>query len=222
MQRYYADRAPEYDRVYAKPERQADLRLIERWLAEVFRGRRVLEIACGTGHWTQFIAPVADGVVAVDSAAETIAIARERVSPEKVEFVIGDAYALPDLGRTFSAGFAGFWHSHVPKSRVREFLRGFHARLEPGATVVLLDNRFVEGSSTPIAERDAEGNTYQLRSLRDGTTHRVLKNFPSESELRSLTEGLCSGLRYHAWQHYWAVEYAATAASAAARSGDST
>jgi demethylmenaquinone methyltransferase/2-methoxy-6-polyprenyl-1,4-benzoquinol methylase len=213
MQRYYAERAPEYDSVYAKPERQADLRLIERWLPEVFRGRTVLEIACGTGHWTQFIAPVADGVVAIDSARETIEIAKERVAPGKVEFVIGDAYALPALGRSFSAAFAGFWHSHVPKSRVREFLRGLHARLEPGARVVLLDNRFVEGSSTPIAERDGEGNTYQLRTLQDGTTHRVLKNFPSESELRSLTEGLCSGLRYHAWQHYWAVEYAAIVAA---------
>ena len=212
MQRYYADRAPEYDSIYAKPERQADLRLIEQWLPEVFRGRTVLEVACGTGYWTQFIAPVAAGVVAIDSAPETIEIARGRVPPGKVDFVIGDAYALPDSGRKCSGGFAGFWISHVPKSRVREFLRGFHAHLEPGAKVVLLDNRFVEGSSTPIGERDIEGNTFQSRSLRDGTTHRVLKNFPTESELRSVTEGLCSELRYLAWQHYWAVEYLAIAA----------
>lgn len=220
MQRYYADRAPEYDRIYAKPERQADLRRIERWLPAIFRGRTVLEIACGTGHWTQFIAPVAAEVVAIDSAPETVDIAKERVRADKVEFVIGDAYALPDLGRSFSAGFAGFWLSHVPKSRVREFLRGFHSRLAPGATVVLLDNRFVEGSSTPIGDRDGEGNTYQLRSLRDGTMHRVLKNFPGEDELRSVTEGLCSELRYLTWQHYWAVEY--TAIAPADRAGGPT
>jgi demethylmenaquinone methyltransferase/2-methoxy-6-polyprenyl-1,4-benzoquinol methylase len=83
MQRYYADRAPEYDSIYAKPERQADLRLIERWLPEVFRGRRVLEIACGTGYWTQFIAPVATGVVAIDSARETIDIARGASRPAR-------------------------------------------------------------------------------------------------------------------------------------------
>ena len=29
---YYAARAGEYDRIYAKPERQADLRAIEKWL----------------------------------------------------------------------------------------------------------------------------------------------------------------------------------------------
>ena len=32
LQSYYRSRAPEYDRVYLKPERQADLRDIERWL----------------------------------------------------------------------------------------------------------------------------------------------------------------------------------------------
>ena len=205
MQSYYAARAPEYDRVYAKPERQADLRLIERWLPEVFRGRTVLEVACGTGYWTRFIATEAAAILAVDSAPETIRIAEQRVPPDKVEFVVGDAYALPDSGRSFSAGFAGFWYSHVPGSRVREFLRGFHARLEPGAKVVLLDNRFVEGSSTPIGERDAEGNTYQTRRLDDGTSHRVIKNFTNEHELRSATEGLGSDFRYSARRHYWAL-----------------
>ena len=211
MQSYYADRAPEYDSIYAKPERQADLRLIEAWLPEVFRGRTVLEIACGTGYWTQFIAPVAAEVVALDASPETMQIAKARVPPGKVEFVVGDAYAIPDLGRKFARGFAGFWHSHIPVSRVREFLHGFHSRLGPGAKVVLLDNLYVEGSSTPISERDADGNTYQTRTLRDGTTHRVLKNFPTESELRSTTEGLCNDLRYRTWQHYWAVEYVANA-----------
>jgi SAM-dependent methyltransferase len=207
LQSYYAARAPEYDAIYSKPERQADLRQIESWLPGVFAGFSVLEVACGTGYWTQFIAPVASHILAVDSASETIRIAEGRVSPGKAQFVLGDAYALPDTGRKFQRGFAGFWYSHVPKSRVREFLRGFHARLESGAKVVLLDNRFVEGSSTPISERDLEGNTYQTRKLTNGTSHRVLKNFPSESELRAATIGLCSELRYRAWPYYWAVEY---------------
>ena len=50
LQSYYAARAGEYDAIYRKPERQADLRAIEQWLPSVLRGRRVLEIACGTGY----------------------------------------------------------------------------------------------------------------------------------------------------------------------------
>lgn len=52
MAAYYAARATEYEAVYAKPERQADLRLLEAWLPGVFAGRRVLEVAAGTGWWT--------------------------------------------------------------------------------------------------------------------------------------------------------------------------
>lgn len=211
MQNYYAARAPEYDEVYLKPERQRDLREIEEWLPAIFAGSTVLEVACGTGYWTQFIAPVASHVLAVDSAPDTLRIAEARVPPGKVEFAVGDAYALAQVGRKQARGFAGFWFSHVPKARVREFLLGLHAALEPGATVVLLDNRFVEGSSSPISERDAQGNTYQVRSLRDGTTHRVLKNFPSEYELRAVTEGLGAQVRYRAWQYYWALEYVTAA-----------
>jgi hypothetical protein len=56
----------------------------------------------------------------------------------------------------------------------------------PRARVVLLDNRYVEGSSTPVSEPDAHGNTYQLRRLADATEVRVLKNFPSKAQLRGL------------------------------------
>jgi demethylmenaquinone methyltransferase/2-methoxy-6-polyprenyl-1,4-benzoquinol methylase len=64
MRDYYAARAPAYDSVYMKPERQTDLRAIEQWVASRFVAARVLEIACGTGYWTQFIAPVALQVLA--------------------------------------------------------------------------------------------------------------------------------------------------------------
>jgi len=208
LRSYYALRAAEYDRIYAKPERQADLREIERWLAATLRDETVLEVACGTGWWTRVIAPVARAVLAIDAAPETLAIARDRVAAPHVAFEVGDAYALPHGRAAFSAAFAGFWLSHVPRARQAEFLRGLNVALQPGAKVVLLDNRYVEGSSTPIAEQDAAGDTWQTRRLDDGSTHRVLKNFPGEGELRALAaSGLGSAEGYRAWDHYWAFEY---------------
>ena len=204
---YYAARAAEYDRVYAKPERQQDLRAIELWLPSVFSGRSVLEVACGTGYWTQFLAPAASKLLALDSSPETLEIAKSRVTGSHVDLVLGDAYAMPASGPCHEGAFAGFWISHVPRSRMRAFLDGLHSRLLPGAKVVLLDNRLVAGSSTPIADSDAAGNTYQLRTLADGSTHRVLKNFPSEAEMRSCLEGQAGDVRWHAWPHYWALEY---------------
>jgi len=90
MQSYYASRASEYDRIYEKPERQADLRAIEQWLPSVMQGETVLEVASGTGYWTQFIAPIASSVLAIDSARETLRVARARVKCSAVSFEVGE------------------------------------------------------------------------------------------------------------------------------------
>ena len=210
MQSYYAARASEYDEVYLKPERQADLRVMERWLPPHFSGASVLEVACGTGYWTQFIATAAARIVALDTSPETMAIARNRVSAAKVLFRAGDAYRLAATPQQFSAAFAGFWFSHVPVTRRSEFLQGLNAVLVPGARVVLIDNLYVEGSSTPIVESDADGNTYQARKLKDGSSHRVLKNFPAAAELKACITGLGSSGRFTSWQYFWAFDYLAT------------
>ena len=207
MQSYYAARASEYDKVYLKAERQADLRAMESWLPPIFAGASVLEIACGTGYWTEFLAPVAKSILAVDSSPETMAIARSRVPDAKVQFQVGDAYDLPQRAEKFDAAFAGFWFSHIPKQRRQAFFAGLNAALKPGAKVVVLDNFYIEGSSSPISEQDGDGNTYQTRKLADGSAHRVLKNFPSEQELSSMIAGLSRSAAYKRWQYYWAFEY---------------
>jgi demethylmenaquinone methyltransferase/2-methoxy-6-polyprenyl-1,4-benzoquinol methylase len=209
MQAYYAARAREYDRVYDKPERQADLRVLQEWLPPLFRDSRLLEVACGTGYWTQFIAPQTRQIVAVDTSPETIAIAQSRVPRDKVFFLVADAYDLPRDQGPFDAAFAGFWLSHVPKKRQTDFLLGLSATVASGSTVVFVDNLYVEGSNQPISERDQEGNTYQLRTLDDGSVHRVLKNFPTETELRTLIEPFGHGIRFRRLDYYWAVQYVA-------------
>jgi demethylmenaquinone methyltransferase/2-methoxy-6-polyprenyl-1,4-benzoquinol methylase len=204
---YYAARAPEYDRVYDKPERQSELRLIERWLPTAFAGRHVLEVAAGTGYWTRFIAPQAATLLATDAVPQTLEIARSRVQGGKVSYAVADAFALPAALGQFDAAFAGFWLSHVPRRDIGRFLQSLHARLKPGAKVLLLDNRYVEGSNLPISERDAEGNTYQARRLQNGSTHRVMKNFFGEDELLAMIRGVGCRAVYHQWIHYWALAY---------------
>ena len=66
LKRYYAARAAEYDRVYAKPERQADIARLRDILTDLLKGHRVLEVACGTGYWTEPVGRVAESVLATD------------------------------------------------------------------------------------------------------------------------------------------------------------
>ncbi len=207
MEHYYAARAGEYDRIYLKPERQADLRAIEAWLPDVFAGHRLLEIACGTGYWTAFLAPVCTSITAIDLADETLQIARARPQNRAVDFRLGDAYALPDELDRYPSAFAGFWISHVPRSRLPAFFAGLHRHLEPGATVVLLDNLYVPGSSTPLTRSDEEGNTWQTRQLADGRAFEVLKNFPDRAQLRAALPDPVEDDEWREWSYYWAYRY---------------
>lgn len=207
MQAYYAGRAAYYDAVYLKPERQADIAFLSAHLPARLAGRRVLEVACGTGYWTQHIAPRAAAMTATDGTAEPLDFARQRPGADRVTFRQVDAYALPpDLG-TFDAAFAGLWLSHVPVQARAAFLRGLHSRLAPGARVLFIDNNEVQLRDFPIAETDARGNTYQHRTLRDGSVHRVLKNFPGEAELRELLAPMARDVRWQNLQNFWLLDY---------------
>ena len=205
---YYRRRAGEYEAIYAKPERQADLAVLRQHIPERMAGRRVLEVACGTGYWTVLVARTAKALVATDAVEEPMRIARTKdYGPHAVRFELADAYALnPALGR-YDAAFAVFWWSHIPRSRINAFLSSLHARLDSGARVLFMDNSYVVGSSTPIAERDAEGNSYQLRRLSDGSDNRVLKNFPSEAQVRAELVPYARTLSYRALEYYWLAEY---------------
>jgi demethylmenaquinone methyltransferase/2-methoxy-6-polyprenyl-1,4-benzoquinol methylase len=207
---YYARRAAEYERIYAKPERQVDLARLRVLLASAFRGRSVLEVACGTGFWTQHIATHAVRVDAYDINDETLQIARTKpVDPERVRFARGDAYAPPPAETRHDGAFAGFWWSHVPLREQTRFLTGLHAALAPGARVVFIDNRYVEGSSTPVSRTDAEGNTYQARKLDDGSSHEVLKNFPTPEALQAAVAPFAVRADVTLLEYFWMLDYTA-------------
>jgi SAM-dependent methyltransferase len=208
LQTYYARRAAEYERIYAKPERQDDLRAIEAWLPAQFVGRNVLEIACGTGWWTPHGARDCASWLATDLNEETMAVARHKALPVgRVRFARADAYALKEIDGSFDAAFAGFWWSHVPLARLCPWLETLHAKLQPGSRVVFIDNLYVEGSSTPIAHTDEDGNTYQQRTLDDGSVHEVLKNFPTREQAMDAIGANTHNAHWHQWTHYWAVSY---------------
>jgi demethylmenaquinone methyltransferase/2-methoxy-6-polyprenyl-1,4-benzoquinol methylase len=100
------------------------------------------------------------------------AISRGREKPRKNARTKQDDCYKPDkITEKYNSPFAGFWFScwfsHVSKSRINDFLKVIHRKLNENATVVFMDNLYVEGSSTPISRVDTEGNSYQIRKLKD-------------------------------------------------------
>jgi len=215
---YYAQRAPYYERVYHKPERQSDLSRLRHMVLATFGGKHVLDVACGTGYWTEIISHSAASIVGVDFNEAVLELARAKsMPPGKARFFQGSAYDLAELPGRFDAAMVGFWWSHVPKAKLRSFLAGLHSKLEPRATVMVFDNAFVQGSSTPLSRKDSDGNpvsqldldgnTYQERVLDDGSKHQIVKNFPTAEELRTTVEGMATDVKITFLIYYWILTY---------------
>jgi demethylmenaquinone methyltransferase/2-methoxy-6-polyprenyl-1,4-benzoquinol methylase len=209
MKTYYRERVPVYDQVYAYPERQSDLRFLENHIPGLFTGLDVLEIAAGTGYWTQFIVTRAKSVLATDATAEALLQLEQRSLSKPVATRVVDAYELDPVAGQFSGLFAGMWLSHVPKQLLRSFLASLHRLLQPSATLVYIDNSMAQCQRLPIVHTDESGNTFQDRRLADDTVHRVLKNFPTEEELVEATLHLGVNHQYMALENYWLFRYQA-------------
>jgi ubiquinone/menaquinone biosynthesis C-methylase UbiE len=207
MEQYYEDRAAEYETVYAKPERQNDLVYLKTWLAKAVEGRNVLEVAAGTGYWTAVAAGTARNIVATDINKGPLGIARGKELGQHVRFVLRDAYALEGLSDPVSAGFdagmAMFWWSHVAKADQARFLAGWARVLAPGARILMIDNRYVPGSSTPISRRDEFGNTYQRRHLADGAIHEIVKNFPDRADIGAALSDVAEDIEFEELDYFW-------------------
>jgi len=204
---YYAQRAAEYEAIYSKPERQPDLRTAHQILQDIFSGKSVLEIACGTGYWTQFIARKAIQIKATDINESVLEIARSKEYPSNnVHFSQADLYEIQPDTHT-NALFAGFIWSHIKLEQLAHFIEKINSLVLPGGMVVFMDNLFVPGSSTPISKRDTSGNTFQLRHLKDGASFLVLKNFPERKDLEALLNGKGKIIQYISLQYFWICVY---------------
>ena len=208
MTAYYARRAAEDERVYTSPRWQGDLAVLRPRVAEFFAGRRVFEVACGTGYWTRVAAERARAVHATDLNDDTLALARAKAYAAPVSFERGDAYAPAAGPARFDGGLAGLWLSHVDLVRMDEFLRAFHSHLVPGAAVQMFDERATDERPNPPASRvDDAGNRYEMRRLQDGERFEIVKNLFDRARLEALIRPYATSVACRELQYFWLLEY---------------
>ena len=205
MQQYYSARAPEYDSLYEAPDRLEELAQLNAWLIEHTKGRTILEVAAGTGYWTEVAAPFAKAITATDYSPETLAIASKRRLGPGVTLLAADAHSLPKFDLAFDAGMAHLWWSHVERQRLAGFLSHFASRLSSGAVLLMIDQLYVKGCSTPISREDSWGNQYTIRHLKDGSTYEIIKNFPRLGEPEEGFKDLCKDIKVIRLRHFWAL-----------------
>lgn len=203
MAKYYAKLAGKYDQDYATADQQSDLDQLHECVSDVLSDHRVLELACGTGHWTEQYAASARSVLATDINPEMLEQAKAKGLPsDKVQFRLMDAFD-PDVDGNFTACFAGFWWSHVKRQEQQGFLAMLRKKLGKDALLVLLDDCHVESDSTTIARTDLDGNTFQLRTLPNGERYEVLKNYPTDSALRKRFAESVKEIRIVRLENFW-------------------
>lgn len=192
---YYRARAGEYDEWFLRQGRyDRGAEANRQWFAEVTQVADaldafapkgdVLELACGTGLWTQRLLYHARHVTAVDASPEVLAINRQRAGQDgRVEYLLADLFSWQPP-RRYDVVFFSFWLSHVPPERFDAFWELVHAALAPGGRVFFLDSLYNETSTARDHQLEGDDATSVTRRLNDGSTYRIVKVFYQPSELQ--------------------------------------
>ena len=186
QKRYYAARAPEYDDWWYRRGRYAvdpqterawndDIAEVERALDEFDVEGDVVELAAGTGIWTQRLAQAADRVVALDANPEVLALNTAPADKRVVDVFDWQ----PD--ERYDLCFFSFWHSHVPDDRLDDFWRTVRAALKPEGRVFLVDNGVGD-----LAHASSKTARTETRTVADGREFEIVKRWwlPEELERR--------------------------------------
>jgi demethylmenaquinone methyltransferase/2-methoxy-6-polyprenyl-1,4-benzoquinol methylase len=192
---YYRARAREYDQWWERTGRfDRGPEANGRWFAEAAVVREalerfdprgeVLELACGTGIWTEQLAGRAARLVAVDASAEMLEINRSRVDAGEVEYVQADLFEWAPPAGAFDVCFFGFWLSHVPEARFAGFWETLRTALRPGGRVFFVDSARTERSTAADHVLPAEDEQTMIRKLNDGRAFRIVKRFYAPEPLR--------------------------------------
>ena len=211
---YYRARAAEYDEWWTRagsydrgPDHtaawEAQVAVVETALATFGAIGTVLELAGGTGWWTQRLAATADDLTVVDASPEVLELNRRRVGRDDVSYVVADLFDWQPT-RRYDVVFFSFWLSHVPRERFSGFWGLVEQCLRPGGRAFFIDNRHDPALGRPDPFVLRWEDDLHHRRVKDGTEFRVVKVMYEPDELRGalLAEGWRADIQATTWFIY--------------------
>jgi ubiquinone/menaquinone biosynthesis C-methylase UbiE len=187
MNEYYRENVPYHDECMSYTDNLSMEKLLGPVIQRIekdIKGKDVLEIACGTGNWTQVLSKRARSVMATDiNEAYLIAAKKKSYQKDNVVFKVADTYTLDGIDSKFNLAFASDFWSHMPKSKIESFIKTLHSKLLPGSEVIMIDMLRRPELDKMFSHMDDEENMIQKRTLPNGKEYHVVKNFPTEKEL---------------------------------------
>lgn len=190
---YYRKRAEEYDEwFYRKGRYDRGAELNQLWFDEAKQVRQellqnppvetALELACGTGIWTQELVKVARNITALDASPEVIEINRTKLNSPAITYEQVDLFEW-EPQRQYELVFFSFWLSHVPPELLSAFLNKIYRATKPGGHCFLMNSRLEPTSTAKDAPLREDETIYRTRKLNDGSSFKVVKIFYEQAEL---------------------------------------
>jgi demethylmenaquinone methyltransferase/2-methoxy-6-polyprenyl-1,4-benzoquinol methylase len=187
---YYRARAQEYDESIAAAEvLQGAFARARDLLWQLGPHGQVVELACGTGIWTQILLQMSDHITALDAAPEMLAIARQKTGEARVCYQQTDLFQW-EPEQSYDLVFFANWLSHVPCGKLEAFLsRAAHAVRQNGH-LVIIDQSAPLLEDLYIMQKGEEGTMYAERSLKNGDLFTIIKIFYDPATLREMLSAL--------------------------------
>jgi len=209
MIEYYDRRAPEYEQIYYReiPPRREEIDQEAERLTELVRGRSVLDLACGTGYWTDIMSKTAACITASDISTGMIEQARGKQYQASVDFVRADLYHPPFSEKNFDVVTLGFWLSHHPKPNYETLFEPLSSLVRPDGLIWMIDNNPpAEGTQQDSIGTDEAGNNYKNRLLENGEKYVILKNYFSKDDLLKVFSSSFEVLQIIFGKYYWSAQ----------------
>jgi len=191
---YYRARANEYDEWFYRIGRYdrgeennqrwfEEIAVVKSAVQQIVGVNDILELASGTGIWTQELLNIGKKITAIDASKEVIAINRSKLNSPIVEYQQLDLFAWqPDT--EYDLVFFAFWLSHVPPTLVDSFLAKVYQSVRIGGQVFIIDSRFEPTSTAKDHTLKNDGNIYITRKLNDKQEYQIVKIFYPPDELQ--------------------------------------
>jgi len=196
---YYKALAPDYEQWFLRQGRyDHGLEQRQKWFQEVeavrkrldeFQPRgKVLELACGTGLWTQQLLVHARQITAIDASAEVLELNQQKVQSTKVKYFQTDIFTWqPD--ELYDVIFFSFWLSHVPPEYFEPFWQMVARGLESDGRVFFIDSKPEQNSTAHDHQIDPHAQTMRRR-LNDGSEYEIVKIYYNGRHLEERLSGL--------------------------------
>jgi ubiquinone/menaquinone biosynthesis C-methylase UbiE len=204
---YYQKRAGEYDQIYLRddPARQAELAAMYALSSRTLAGHDVLDLACGTGFWTQVVSGATKSIVGIDINPATLAEASRKKYRCPVRFVLADMFRLPIDSRRCDGVLATFILSHVRRQDILQLAETVRRTVAASSPIFLCDNNPITEATQGVTWDDEHINTYKKRRLENGEEYTILKNYFGRDELAEVLTpwGRVESIIYR--EYYWAA-----------------